>query len=312
MATSTDAGLIPLFTTQFSTALELLLQQMGSKLRGKVREGFHVGKMASPVNQIGSITAKAPAGRFAPKNRTDAQFVRRWVFPQAVEMDQLIDAFDELQTIVDPKSQYVQNAGFAIGRAWDDSIIVNAPGTAQIGQDASALTSETFNTTNFQIAVAFGAGSTATGLSIAKLIETQRILLKYHNDLETDPMCLVIGSQQHADLLNQVQVVSTEFSDRPVLVDGKVRRFLGFDIVLSERLPFSVGASNQRGALAFMKSGVYLGMWKDVSNRISIRNELSSEPWDVYTNAMYGATRLQEGKVIQILCSDSTGADITP
>ena len=126
MATSADAGLIPLFTTQFSTNLELLLQQMGSKLRGKTREGFHVGKMASPINQVGAISAKPPAGRFVPKNRTDAEFVRRWVFPQEVELDQLIDSFDELQTIVDPKSQYVENAANAIGRAWDDAIIASA------------------------------------------------------------------------------------------------------------------------------------------------------------------------------------------
>ena len=32
-------GLYQLYTTQFSTNLELKLQQMGSKLRGKVREG---------------------------------------------------------------------------------------------------------------------------------------------------------------------------------------------------------------------------------------------------------------------------------
>ena len=101
---SFDAGLIPLYTVRYATALELLLQQMGSKLRGKVREGFQVGKMASPVNQIGAIALKQPAGRFVPKNRTDAEFVRRWVFPQEGEIDQLIDSFDELQTIVDPKA----------------------------------------------------------------------------------------------------------------------------------------------------------------------------------------------------------------
>jgi len=311
MSTSIDAGLIPLYTTQFSTALELLLQQMGSKLRGRVREGFHVGKMASPVNQIGSITLKAPAGRFAPKNRTDAEFVRRWVFPNEGEIDQLIDSFDELQTIVDPKAQYVQNAGNAVGRAWDDNIIANATANAQVGQDAASLTTESFNTTNFQIAVSFGA-SAANGLSVAKLIETKRILRHYHNDLEADPLTLVIGSQQESDLLNQVEVVSTEFNERPVLVDGNVRKFLGFDIVCSERLPFNVGASNQRGVLAFVKSGMYLGMWKDTTNRVSVRNDLSSEPWDLHTAVMYGSTRLQPGKIIQILCADTTGADVTP
>lgn len=310
MATSTDAGLIPLFTTSFSTNLELLLQQMGSKLRSKVREGFHVGKMASPINQVGAIVAKAPAGRYAPKNRTDAVFVRRWVFPNSVEIDQLIDSFDELQTIVDPKSEYTQNAAMAIGRAYDDLIIANATGTAQIGQDASGLTSETFSTTSFQVASTFGSFA-ASGLTVAKMIETRRIFQHFHNDLDSDPMCFVIGSQQEADLLNQVQFVSTEYNDRPVLVDGRVKRFLGADIVVMERLPQTTVGS-VRGVLAFVRSGIYLGLWRDNITRVSIRNDLSSEPWDLFNSSTFGATRLQPGKVIQVLCADTSGADITP
>ena len=146
---------------------------------------------------------------------------------------------------------------------------------------------------------------------MAKLIETRRVLQHYHNDLDSEQLTLVIGSSQEADLLNQVQVVSTEFNEKPVLVDGRVRRFLGFDVVVSERLPQTTVGS-VRGVLAFVKSGVYLGMWKDMTNRISIRNDLSGEPWQVYTSVMYGATRTQPGKVIQILASDTSGADITP
>ena len=310
MAAPTDSGLYPLYTTQFSTNLELLLQQMGSKLRGKTREGFHVGKMASPINQVGAISLKAPAGRFVPKNRTDAQFVRRWVFPQEGEIDQLIDSFDELQTIVDPKSEFTVNAANAVGRGWDDALIAQATASASLGQDANSLTTETFSTTNFQISATFGA-SAAAGLTVAKLVEAKRILRHYHNDLENDPLTAVIGSQQESDLLNQVQVVSTQFNDHPVLVDGRVRRFLGFDIEVSERLPQTT-LNVTRGVLVFVKSGLYLGMWKDITNRVSIRNDLSGEPWDLYTSVMFGATRLQPGKVLQVLCADTTGADITP
>src|SRR5258708_6333724 len=207
MANPADAGLISLYTTQFSTNLELLLQQIGSKLRGKCREGFHVGKMASPINQIGSIVLKAPAGRFSPKDRTDANFVRRWVFPAEGEIDQLIDSFDELQTIVDPKSQYTQNAANAVGRGWDDAILIAATGTAQIGQDAAGLTSETFNTTNFQITATFGA-SAASGLTVAKMIEAKRIFTHFHNDLDMDPPCMVIASKQESDLLHHLHIVT--------------------------------------------------------------------------------------------------------
>lgn len=305
-------NLYKLYTEQFSTNLELKLQQMGSKLRSLVGEGSHTGKQASPVNQIGAIALRAPAGRFAPKNRTDADFTRRWVFPQDGEIDQLIDSFDELKTIVDPKSQYLSAAAAAVGRGWDDCIIAAAHGTAYTGNgaDATALAAETWASFSSAYDIASTFGSTAaSGLTVAKLIEAKRLLRHNHVDLETDPVTLVIGSKQESDLLNQTQIVSTEYNDRPVLVDGKVTRFLGFDIVVSERLNT---ASNVRDVIAFAKSGMYLGLWKDMTNRVSIRNDLSGEPYDLYTATSYGATRTQPGKVLKILCSDTTGADITP
>src|ERR1700744_464784 len=230
-------NLYELFTTQFSTVLELKLQQMGSKLRGKLREGFHVGKMASPVNQVAAIQLKAPAGRFAPIQRTEVDFTRRWVFPQDGELAQLIDSFDELKTIVDPKSQFSDNASMAVGRAWDHFIIANAFATSQTGQDAANLAAETFNNSStvgnagFAVVNTFGAGSTSVGLTVAKMIEVKRTFRHYHVDIDTDPLTLVIGSTQEADLLKQVQVVSTEFNDKPVLTDGRITRFLGFNIV---------------------------------------------------------------------------------
>lgn len=305
-----SANLYELFTEQFSTNLELLLQQMGSLLRGHVREGFHVGKMASPVNQIGAIQMKAPAGRFAPIGRVDASFVRRWVFPREGDIPQLIDSFDELETIVDPKSMYVENAAMATGRAWDDEIISAALGTATIGVDIGNLTSETWASFNsaYNVADNFGASAT-TGMTVAKLIEARRIFRHNHVNLANDPATLVIGSQQESDLLNQVEVVSTEFNDRPVLVDGHVTRFLGYDIVVSERLQIT---SSDRYCFAFVKSGLYLGMWRDLTNRVTIRDDLSGQPYQLYTMAMYGATRLMPGKIVQILANDSGGADITP
>src|SRR5689334_10120729 len=124
-------GLYQLYTTQFSTQIELLLQQKRSLLRGKTKEGFHVGKMASPINQVGYLSAKSPAGRFAPLQPQNADFFRRWVFPQDVEIPQLVDNFDLLKTAVgDPKSELVETASAAIGRAYDDCLIAAHNATA--------------------------------------------------------------------------------------------------------------------------------------------------------------------------------------
>jgi hypothetical protein len=176
-----------------------------------------------------------------------------------------------------------------------------------VGRDVQLLT--TVGNAGFAVVDTFGAGATSVGLTVAKLIEVKRTFRHYHVDIDTDPLTLVIGSTQEADLLKQVQVVSTEFNDKPVLVDGKITRFLGFDIVVSERLQV---ASSIRKCIAFAKSGMYLGIWRDMSNIASQRNDLSGHPYQIYTMVSFGATRTQPGKVIQVQCADSTGADITP
>lgn len=302
-------GLYPDFTAQYSSNLELLLQQMQSVLRPHITEqGGLVGKMASPVTQYSSVTMKQPRGRFSPVDHTNPYSIRPWMFPQPGELVELIDDYDRLQTIVDPTSGYVKAAAAATGRYWDDGIISAATGTRQIGTDIGNLTPDNFSTTLFQVSSTFGSSS-ASGLTVGKLIEARRVLRHYHNDLDMDPPTLVIGSQQEADLLNQTQVVSTEFNDKPVLVDGRLRRFLGYDIAVSERL--SVAAS-VRTAIVFVKSGMTLGLWKDMENFIDQRIDLSGRPWQLTTRTMFGPVRTQNGKVVSILCSDSSGQDITP
>lgn len=306
-----NTGLESLYITRFSTKLELKLQQMGSMLRGTVEEGMFAGaKIASPVQQLGAVSSQAPAGRFSPLNVVPNDYTRRWISPIDRELPQLVDTFDMLKTDIDVKGQLVAGAAKAFGRDWDDEIIRAATATAQIGVDAGSLSNETFNTTNFRVAVDFKAAA-ATGLTTAKLIEAKRIFRKYHNDLDNDELTLVIGSNQEADLLSQVQVTSTEFngSEKPVLKDGKVIRFLGFNIKVMERLPLPV--TDQRGVLAYTKSGIHLGVWQDLQTQISQRMDLSSQPWQIYSKQSYGATRTQPGKVVQILCSDTSGVDIT-
>lgn len=311
-----DTGLVGLYTTKFSSRLDLKLQQKGSKLRGLVDVGTgYVGKQVSPMQQVGAVQSKAPNGRFSPKSNTPQDFTRRWVTPQDGEIDQYFDNFDQIRTAVDdPKGKAVENASDAAGRAWDDAILAAAFGDAQIGADAGSFTTETFNTSNFRVAVDFGA-SAANGLTVAKMIETKRILRHYENDLENDPMTLVIGSKQESDLLNQCQVTSQEYNaevaKNSVLVDGKITRFVGFNIVVMERVPETT-ANTTRGILAFVKSGLHLGIWQDLKTQIFQRPDLSGNPWDVSTVHTFGATRTQPGKVIQILCADTTGGPINP
>src|SRR6185312_9700179 len=210
-----------LFTTEFSDLLVLKLQQTQSMLRRTVMEGYHVGKQASPIQYAGAIQMKTPQGRFAPIARQDVDFTRRWVLPVDKDAQQLVDTFDKLKTAIDPTSQEVAAAA-AVARQWDDRIIAAAFATALLGDGntPNAFTNETFSTTSWQIASTFGSAA-ASGLTVAKMIEAKRILRKAQVP-QDEAKTWVTNSQGESDLLNQVQVVSTEFNDRPVLTDGQV------------------------------------------------------------------------------------------
>lgn len=310
-------NLFKIYVTEFSTILKLKLQQTQSKLRGRVQEGYHYGKQASPIQYIGAIQMRAPAGRFAPIERQDTDFSRRWVFPVDKEASQLIDRFDKLKLLMDPTSQYSTVAAAAVAREWDDRIIGAAFATAQIGADAGGLSSETFNTgstvssAGFQIPSTFGS-SAASGLTVAKMIEAKRALRKAQVDVDNVALTWVTNSQGESDLLNQVQVVSTDFSgaNRPVLVEGKVARLMGFDIIYSERL---TSTSSVRQNIALVPDGAYLGIWEDTFNDVSQRKDLAGLPFQLYTSMSSGATRLEPGRLLQVLCSDASSAsDVTP
>jgi hypothetical protein len=309
-----NTGLTELLQVQYTNMLKLMLQQEVSFLRSRCEEGTHTGaRLAAPINLVRAITMKTPEGRFAPKVVTPNEYQRRWVAPTFKEVDQYVSPEDELQTPIDPKSKLVMAAASAVGVAFDDEIIRAATADAVVGADAGSLSTEVFDLAKFRIADNFGTGGAAVGLTVAKLNEARRILEKYHNTMEmsrTAPT-LVISSSQHADLRNQAHVVSSDFNQNGgVLVDGMVKKFMGFDIVVSERLPFP--ATNTRGCLAFVKSGLYLGIWQDIRTRIAERFELSFNPWDISTNVGFGATRTENGKVVRIDCLDTFGPDINP
>lgn len=300
-----------LYVETFSTVLKIKLQQTASKLRGRVMEGSHTGKQASPVDYMGAVQMKSPTGRFAPIQRQDLDYTRRWVLPTDKEAFLLFDSYDKLKMLQDPQSQASSVMAAAVAREWDDRVIGAAFATAQIGDtDGTALTTETFDTTAWRVASTFGSAA-ASGLTVAKMIEAKRVMRKAQVDVDTEALTWVTNSQGESDLLNQVQVVSTEFAgDAPKLVDGKVTRFMGFDIVYSERL---ISSSNVRQNIALAKSGAYLGIWKDTENNVDPRPDLSGRPWQLSTMMSSGATRLEPGRLLQVLCADtSAAADVTP
>ena len=276
----------------YKNTVELLLQQRGSKFRAAVMEDGYHGKQGASVNQIGAVTAELQTTRHADTPLIETPQDKRWVYPTDYEWADLIDDQDKLRIIADPTSPYAINGAMALGRAMDDLIVTAATGTSKTGEDGTTSTSFPSGQT---------AGTTSGGLTVAKLREAMQLLIAAEVDVDNEPLFCAIGAQQHDDLLGETQAVSLDYTNLPVLVDGRIKAFMGFNFIDSQRLAIS---GTDRTVICWAKSGLHLGLWNDINVQISDRADKSYST-QVYVKGTFGATRVEEEKVVAITCSEA-------
>lgn len=285
------------FVQDYKNTVDFLLQQKGSKLREAVTMDTYVGKAGKAVEQVGAVTAQKRTSRHADTPLISTPHDARWVFPEDYEWADLIDNQDKLRMIIDPTSPYAVNGAMSLGRSIDDEIISAFFGTSKTGENG---TTNTAHPSAQQVAVTVGAGS-ATGLNIAKLRAGKKILMANEVDIDSDPLFCAITAEQHDDLLGETQAISLDYNTRPVLVDGKISSFMGFNFIHIERL--DVNGSSQRRCPMWAKSGMHLGMWDDITAKVSERAD-KSHATQVYVAGTFGSTRLEEGKVVEVICAE--------
>jgi len=309
------------FVQQYSTNIMMLLQQQGSRLRNAVMNYSFVGKAASMAEQFGSVTPVRNQSRHSDTPLISTPQDKRWIYPNDYDWADLIDNQDRLRMLIDPAGPYTQAGVMAMGRAMDDEIIsgfLNANNTGENGT-VSTSTLYAYNSNSQSVAATVGA-SAATGLNIAKLRAAKRVLLAAEVDVDNDPLYCVISAKQHDDLLNEAQAISLEYNTKPVLVDGKISSFMGFNFIHSERIP---GAANFNTAInpaissadsdgsyvtgsrwmvpVFAKSGMALGLWNDIQASVDRRPDKRNS-YQVYVTGTFGGARLEEKRCVIINC----------
>ena len=288
------------FVQEYKAATELQLQQQDSRLADKVSTGSHTGKAASIVEQFGSATAQLKTGRHVDTPLLDLSQDKRWVFPSDYEWGSLIDNEDKLRMIIDPTNPYTMAGAAAMNRAKDDVILAAVFGTNYVGENGTSTESfGTLGSGTYDVPVA--TGGAASGLNVAKLQLALRILMTANKGELNEAVYSAISSYEHDLLLKEMQVVNRDYgTSSGVLENGRVRRFMGIDFTLTERLTVTSG---NRLCPVWMKSGLYLGTWNGLTAKVSERPD-KSYAWQVYLAQTIGATRTQLGKSVRLQCDD--------
>lgn len=301
--TVTDA-----FVQQFTGNVHFLAQQGDSRLRSAVLEDTITGESAY-MEQMAPTVARKIQSRHADTPIMNTQHLRRRLAPYGYNWGDLVDRLDKVRLLIDPASAYARNAAMAMNRAIDDEIIGAFYATAYTGHSGSTQVTwpngnnESTPTTpaGTQVAVndwTYGNGSGNTGLTISKLISAMVALDAAEGD-EEEERYIALGARQKGQLLATTEATSADYNTVRALVDGKLDKFMGFKIIHSERL-LQNGSSYWR-IPAWRKSAMGLGIAQDIQGKVAERPDKNFS-WQVYTDESIGASRLEEVKLVEVIC----------
>lgn len=291
------------FVQQFSANIHILAQQLDSRFRGKSMEEPCVGDRVY-FEQVDATVAQQIVSRHADTPLTLVPHKRRVAMPTPYNWSSLIDRIDKVRMLIDPQSSYAKDGTGALNRSFDDVFIQAALGTAYTG--ATGVTPVTMPSSQLVPAnfVEPGAGSTVnSNLTIAKL-RRARALFRANEVPEDEPLYMAISASQEEALLATSEVTSILTASTKAMVDGKIKFFMGFEFVHSERLAGAGTSALPRQCFAWSKKGMGVAVAEDIMARVS---ELPTKQYavQVYLEQMMGASRVEEKRVVEIDCIES-------
>lgn len=300
------------FVKQYHDNFEFLLQQKESRLRASVRVETQVGE-ESFWEQIGTQSMQEVSVRFGDSPQADTPHSRRRVTLRQFDQGDFIDNFDKVKTLIDPSSAYVQAFVYAANRQIDDVVLgrTAAPGVDDTTMNGgffdvaytgkAGTTTVSFPSAN-QIAADYSTTGTTSNLTINKLIQARNLMLGYENDPEAEPWYIAYHASQLASLLKTTQVTSADYNTVKALVRGDLDTFLGYKFLHTERA--LKNGSGYRRLPVWAKSGLLLSIGKDITTHISPRPD-KKYSWYAYIMLALGSVRMQENKVIEIICDET-------
>jgi len=304
------------FVQQYRSNVFHLSQQKGSKLRGAVRVESQKGKSAF-YDRIGSVAAQLRTSRHSDTPILDTPHSRRMVTLADYEWGDMIDNQDKVRMLIDPTSEYAMAAAWAMGRSMDSVLLAAALGNAYTGETGSGT--QALGTAQRVVPVA----STAAANMNVQALRKAKLILDQGNVDPSIPRYCAINASALESLLSETAVTSSDYNSVKALVQGEVDTFLGFKFILTEQIAapsvafkFNTGTglydgsgtdvtlASHKSCVAWAGDGLVLAIGQDMKAEIAPRPDKGFNT-QVYTQMSIGATRLEEAKVVEILCKQS-------
>lgn len=288
------------YVQQFTTNLQLLLQDEGGRLAGTTMEGDHYGKQASPVNQFGTVEASEITGRNQDIVPADVPTDRRWLDPKDFDVATRIERADDIRVVADPTSSYVRVQANAMRRKMDQVKIDCFFADAKTGETGGTTT--IFPTGATSVVPDTEGASGQTGMNVDKLKAALKLLTAFEIDLENEELHCILDAKLNLDMLRQIEIIHGDYTRVAGVVvrKGFLREYMG--VMFHHKENLKKVSTNTRVPL-WVKSRVHFGKWpKEIDVDIDKLKTKRGHPKQIYTCMTFNATRTEEKGVIEILC----------
>lgn len=223
----------------------------------------------------------------------------------------LIDEFDEIKTLTDPKSEFAQSLAWARNRTLDE-LLLSVPGLGTAGAAgvsvggilglATTVDESAESTATAALPAAQQIVDGGTNLTMAKILSAKTIMDQ--NDIDADSRYFFYSPLGMKKLLTDTQVTSSDYSTISALTRGGFPQdatWVGFMWRMSNLLPIT---GNIRSCIAVQKSavGMAVGLIKNVEIDKAVHKNNNDQ---VLIKLSAGAVRREDAGVVQINIDES-------
>lgn len=282
------------FVNKYRSNFIHLAQQKGSRLRNFVRVNEGVVGKADHFDRLGSTSAVKMTSRHADTPLISTPHSRRKTVLEDYNWADLVDKADQIKMLSDPGSEYMTAGVWAMGRTMDDLILEAMTGNATSVSSADAASSVALPSAQ---KVVHGSA----GMNLAKLRAARKILREADIDPDEE-LYLAISGDKIEDLFAEsgTPVISIDYNDQKPLVEGTISKFMGFNIIHTERLGNDSDGNQQ--VMAWAKSGMGLSIGQNIETKISERPDKNYSV-QCYAQMSLGCVRVQDNHVVEIACT---------
>jgi hypothetical protein len=276
-----------IYIQTFERNLRFLAQQEVNRLRPYVTERG-VDGVNHNWERLGSKEATQKTTRAQATPVADFVFSRRVSLAQIWNVGELVEQEDPTQALVDINGGLNQSMGFAMRRAFDNSIVAALGGTALDGDGVA---------NPYPAGQLIGTGIAPISFDIVTQVQEK---FMSNNVMPDVPKVYVVGPVQIRQLMQTTEATSSDYVRQKLdqlSSTGIVPNWMGFTWICSTLL--DSGGAGTLNNYAFTKRGIGLQINKDITTFVQ-QDPSRSFAWSLYCMAVFGAVRVEDEHVVKI------------